>query len=291
MKRPLTFVFPADPLDATQPDEDYAKEYAAAKHLFDVALIQLEALMDRQQVKLNRRLEHGSTVVYRGWMLTPAQYDRFFEGLQQQGVALLTTPAEYRCTHLLPGWANRPHTLASSWTEDLSEASLIELLAAFEGPVTVKDFVKSRKHEWHEAFYIPDAADTEQALTIIGTFINRQGEQLVGGVALREFVELLHIGTHPKSHAPIFEEYRIFYYRGNPLVIIDYWKNDTVQLSSEDRTFMEQQASGIASPFFTIDYARKSSGELIIMEMGDAQVSGLQDFDEQTFYERLATLL
>lgn len=49
-------------------------------------------------------------------------------------------------------------------------------------------------------------------------------------------------------------------------------------------TLIESIISEIESSFITIDLARKTDGNLIIMEMGDGQVSGLQQMDEYEFY-------
>ncbi|MBL1229169.1 ATP-grasp domain-containing protein [Enterococcus sp. BWB1-3] len=282
------FLFPADPLDTSLPDEDYKKEYDAAKQYFNVALLQLEPLMESNKVKLSRLLTENEIIVYRGWMLTPCQYDQLQQAVEQQGASMLTALSEYKNTHLLPSWAGMPHMLQTNWTESLSETALINLLSHFSGAVTVKDFVKSRKHEWHDAFFVPDVSDTTQALKVINTFIERQEKNLMGGIVLREFVELMKIGEHPKSYTPIFEEYRVFYWLNEPIALIDYWHNDSVQLSEEEERFIKQQGKKIHSPFFTVDYARKTTGKLIIIEIGDGQVSGLQEHDEEFFYAELS---
>ena len=77
-------------------------------------------------------------------------------------------------------------TAKSAWTEDFSEESLKELLSKFEGAVIVKDYVKSRKHEWYEACFIEDVKDTENALKVINNFIERQDDLLTGGIVLRD---------------------------------------------------------------------------------------------------------
>lgn len=50
-----------------------------------------------------------------------------------------------------------------------------------------------------------------------------------------------------------------------------------------------EQMQGIArkvkSNFVTVDIARKDDGELIIIELGDGQVSGLQQIDVKEFYK------
>lgn len=35
----------------------------------------------------------------------------------------------------------------------------------------MKDFVKSRKHDWHEACYVPELADGEQLASVVGRFM------------------------------------------------------------------------------------------------------------------------
>lgn len=201
---------------------------------------------------------------------------------------MLNDLAEYEATHLLPNWATAgQNQLKTRWTSDLSDASIRQLLQQFSGAVTIKDFVKSRKYEWDEAFYIPATSDTAHALQVVHNFIERQGTELVGGLVMREFIALKNLGEHPKSHTPIFEEYRVFYLNNAPLTIINYWTEEKITLSLEDQKLIQLAGKHISSNFCTIDFTRKSNGQLIIMEMGDGQVSGLQDYDENTFYKIL----
>ena len=117
----------------------------------------------------------------------------------------------------------------------------------------------------------------------IHNFITRQGENLVGGLVIREFVPLLQTGTY-LSNNPTFEEYHVFYWQRNPFVVIDYWGKNFESLNANDQQFIKKQGADIKSSFFTIDFARKINGDLTIMEIGDAQVSGLQNFDVNHFY-------
>ncbi len=63
--------------------------------------------------------------------------------------------------------------------------------------------MKSRKYEWADACYIPDAFDPRQVKRVAENSISRQGEDLAGGVVFREFVELEAIGNHPASGMPL----------------------------------------------------------------------------------------
>ena len=65
----------------------------------------------------------------------------------------------------------------------------------------------------------------------------------------------------------------------------NYWsKNEEVDISEDEYLWIESMASKIESNFMTIDLARKTDGKLIIMEMGDGQVSGLQQIEAYEFY-------
>lgn len=69
---------------------------------------------------------------------------------------LINTPEEYEQYHLLPGWYDdfKDETAESVWItgnniEDIAHASRY-----LEGSYIVKDYVKSRKHEWYDACFI-----------------------------------------------------------------------------------------------------------------------------------------
>ena len=199
--------------------------------------------------------------------MKPDMYQKFYEKLKNKGIELINTPNEYNKYHLLPGWYKdfEDCTAKSAWTEDFSEESLKELLSKFEGAVIVKDYVKSRKHEWYEACFIEDVKDTENALKVIKNFIERQDDLLTGGIVLREFIDLKSIGKHKESGMPISDEYRVF--------VLD-----------NEIKWVKEICKRIDSRFVTIDLARKSNDELVVMELGDGQVSGLQDIPEEEFY-------
>jgi ATP-grasp domain, R2K clade family 3 len=54
----------------------------------------------------------------------------------------------------------------------------------------LRDYVKSMKHYWHEAAYIPDTADHAAAWKIAARFRELREEEFTGGFVLRQFEEL-----------------------------------------------------------------------------------------------------
>ena len=288
MPNQYVFLFPSDFLNNREPDFDYINEYEAAKRYFTVGLINQEKLFNQSEVVVNLKISNGDVVIYRGWMLKPTQYEMLVAYVTNHGGRMFTDQSAYEYTHLLPNWMQGDGSYVPAvWTEDLSDAAIRKMLSRFSGAVTIKDYVKSRKFEWSDAFYIPDVADEQNALRVIHNFISRQGDDLVGGLVIRKFVDLKSIGEHPQSHTPIFEEYRVFYMQHKPLVIIDYWRNDVVELSETDLHIINRVTEQVASDFYTVDFVREIDGKLIVMEMGDGQVSGLQDYDEKRFYDAI----
>jgi hypothetical protein len=97
----------------------------------------------------------------------------------------------------------------SVWlTGDLDIDRIMGVLIPFgDGPIIVKDFVKSRKHEWTDACFIPSAADRSAVERVVNRFLELQGEELAGGLVFREFIEFRPVGTHSRSRMPLTEEW------------------------------------------------------------------------------------
>jgi hypothetical protein len=166
---------------------------------------------------------------------------------------------------------------------------ITEALAPFgDGPVIVKDFVKSRKHEWAEACYVPSAADREAVSRVVARFLELQGEEFAEGLVFREFVEFEPVGTHPRSGMPLTEEYRVFWLDGSPIFWSPYWAEGQYRVSEPPIERFTGVAAGVRGRFFTMDLARRRDGGWMIVELGDGQVSGLpRESDAGRFYEAL----
>lgn len=286
----MNILFCAHPLDLRKVDESYEVEYQVAKQQYPCAWFSYEALM------LGKLALYGEPIsgetVYRGWMMSPEQYRTLYLLLERQGIRMVNTPEDYNHYHLLPRWYEEfsAETAYSIWNKSDSLDDALDLTQGLEGPYIVKDYVKSRKHEWLDACYIADIRDRNEAARVIGNFLKRQGSTLVGGVVLRQFMSLKAIGYHAQSDMPISKEYRVFIYQRRILAMDDYWESyERGTLSLEERAWIETMAQRVQSPLVTMDLARREDGTLIIMELGDGQVSGLQQIPPMVFYEALSS--
>jgi hypothetical protein len=281
----VNFIFCNHPLYPEKVDGDYGEEFQAASLEHACALFSYENL-EKGKLSLYGEDVSGLTI-YRGWMMKPDLYRMFYDMLEEKGIILINTPEEYERYHMLPGWYDdfKDDTAKSSWEDQGTVDSALLLTRGLEGSYIVKDYVKSRKHEWYDACFINNIADKANAERIIRNFIKRQDSDLVGGVVLRQFVKFKSMGFHEKSGMPISEEYRVFAFAGRIMIIDDYWRADEkVSFSGEERQWIEASVKKLKSNFVTMDIARREDGKLIIIELGDGQVSGLQQIKSADFY-------
>lgn len=281
----INFLFCNHPLYPRRVDEDYEQEYQEAGLKHPCALFSYE---DMEAGKLSLYGEEISGLtIFRGWMMRPEMYRKFYAALGERGIYLINTPDEYERYHLLPGWYGdfASETTETVWENEGKIENALSLAKQRNGSYIVKDFVKSRKHEWYDACFIKDIADAENTGKVIRNFVERQGSALVGGVVLRKFEPLKQTGFHEISGMPLSEEYRVFIYAGKVLLIDDYWADQAeVKLSAEELKWIDSIADRVKSNFATVDIARKIDGKLIIIEFGDGQVSGLQQIKPLSFY-------
>ena len=282
----INFVFCNNPLSPQNVDEDYKEEYFEAKNRFNCALISYE------EINGNLFSIYGEEIkgiaIYRGWMLKSETYKKLYDYLETKDIYLINTPEEYKRYHEMPGWyesfkEDTPHTV---WTTNDSIENVLALSKNLEGSYVIKDYVKSRKHEWYDACFVYNVQNKNNLEFVAKNFIERQGGDLVGGVVLRKYEELKQTGFHEKSGIPISLEYRVFIYGGKIISISDYWNVfNKVEISFEEYQWLEAISKKVTSNFVSFDIARKEDGGLIIIEFGDGQVSGLQYMNVSVFYE------
>jgi hypothetical protein len=183
----------SDPIRPRRADEHFAAEATVAGDAgVTVALVDHDALADPGEAgrAVARVPDSGGTAVYRGWMLRASQYAGLARALAARGVTLRTSVGQYRQAHELPGWfhALAPVTPRAEWTEgDAEHEFLLACGRLGSGPAVLRDYVKSMKHYWHEAAYIPDVADSAAAWKVAARFRELRDEEFTGGFVLRRF--------------------------------------------------------------------------------------------------------
>ncbi|RPK81584.1 ATP-grasp domain-containing protein [Streptomyces sp. ADI98-10] len=268
------FLFCADPLRISRPDPQFSDEVAAARAAGGrIALLDHDALLAGDAAGAVARVARDSGPYwYRGWMIPSGRYAELEAALGARGCALLTGAAGYRRAHELPGWYDEFDGLTprSVWCATAPGASpptageLAGLAAPLgPGPGIVKDFVKSRKHEWHEACYVPELAAREQLAAVVSRFVELQGSFLSGGLVLRVFEPFVAGG-----------EARVWWVDGDAVLVTAH-PDTPGQVSAPELLSLRAAVGRLGLRWVTTDLALRQDGVWRVVEVGDGQVSGL----------------
>ncbi|MEV6972308.1 ATP-grasp domain-containing protein [Kitasatospora sp. NPDC093806] len=303
------FLLPSHPLDPRRVDPQFVRE---ARLLRDLGgehhFVDHDALLAGDARAAVDRVPAGlGAFWYRGWMLPSARYAGFAAALAERGGQLLTSPPGYASAHELPGWygvfegATPPSVwlplggdgVAAGAADDGRGAGQeppgAERLAAAvarlggQGPAIVKDYVKSRKHEWDEACYIPELADLPNVARVVARFVELQGEYLAGGVVLRRYEEFARVawdagdgtsggdGDGPRRAV----EARVWWLDGEP-VLVGPHPDMPGSPAVPDLSVVRPLVRALGCRFVTTDLAERADGSgWRVVEVGDGQVSEL----------------
>jgi hypothetical protein len=276
-------------------DEAYIDEYQRAKENGFETLLYNFAEESINKIKPNEKIE---TVIYRGWMLKPSEYEHLYKALLLKNYKLINNPIEYKNCHYLPDSLKfiekyTPKTIYQKIENKDSINNLIERAKVFNGKaVIVKDYVKSEKHYWNTACFIKNSNDIEKMKETIQNLIKLREKYLNEGIAIREYIELNHLTSHSKSEMPLSEEYRLFFYNKELMCVYNYWEEGEYNNNKPNTKIFEEIAKEIGSNFFTMDIAKERNGNTIIIELGDGQVAGIPEKeDKNMFYKKLKEII
>ena len=283
-------------------EPDYEEEKVSAiKSGFETLLVSFEELENDNIDKAIRFVpiqEKEELGIYRGWMLNPKTYEILYNGLLRKNIKLINFPEEYTHCHYLPNSYNKIKSLTpkSYWTlenEKINETIINSLTNKFENsPIIVKDYVKSEKHNWENACFIPDASDKENVNRIVKNFLELRGDLLNIGLVFRKFEELEFLTNHSKSAMPLTKEFRLVFSNKELVSVFDYWDEGEYGETKPNLEIFKELAETVESNFFTMDVAKKKNGDWIIMELGDGQVAGLpENANKDEYYINLRKTL
>jgi len=288
----MKILFCEDTFRQNSVDEAFTAEYECAKNNgFDILLYNFE----EKKLKNNYINDKLETVIYRGWMINPFEYNELYNGLLEKNLKLINSPKEYQNCHYLPDSLKfienyTPKTIFEKYESKDSIKTIIEKAKIFDGkPIIVKDYVKSEKHYWDTACFVQNSNDIPKLAETINNFIDLREDYLNEGIVLREYIGLHNLTSHSKSGMPLSEEYRLFFYKNDFLCMYNYWEEGIYSSIDFDIKNFESIAKNVESNFFTMDIAKDIHGNFFIIELGDGQVSGIpENEDKNIIYQKIA---
>lgn len=250
------------------------------RHSVDTA--EEESICRRYLTTVNLRSQcHGKIVIGRYSVLP--YYQELEEDLKRQKSRLINSYQEHRYIANFE-WYNdfKNETFPTYYDYDFSSAP--------EGSYVVKGKTNSRKFKWNTEMF---ANSKIEALNIAS---HLSGDSLIGpqGIIYRKYIPLQNLETGLNG-LPFSYEFRFFYLYGVLIAYGYYWSNSSSIIYSTPFDlvkFANNIAAKIAKletcNFFVLDVARTSDGDPILVEINDAQMSGLSCIDTCYFYSRLS---
>lgn len=164
-----------------------------------------------------------------------------------------------------------------------------------EGAYVVKGRTNSRKHQWKTHMF---AASKLEAVKI-GAELLQDGLLCSQGIIYREFIPLNVLEVDDISGLPYANEWRFFFYKRTMLTYGFYWsssKDDTIKSArmSDDGLAFAHQVADVAADyanFYVLDIAERKNGGWALIEVNDAQMSGLSENAPETLYGELKAAL
>ena len=272
-------LFPSSYFDITKVDEDLQKEYDAVPKtgLFDIALFGYDKWFNESKLVLRNVPNRERCAVYRGWMMKPEQYERFYSQLLENNIRLVTTPEQYELMHVFPNvYECVKEDTAKMRIYPLNSHINVEELKSCFDRFMVKDYVKSVKGTEFPKFFdrtiTPEEFDKWMAV-----FYKYRGNLLTGGICIKEYMDLKRYGSKTN-------EFRVFYIN-HEIATISRNSGQADYTPMPPRDLLEKYSS-LNSLYYTLDYAELEDGTWKIIEAGDGEVSGLSDNQDYEAYFR-----
>lgn len=281
----IKLLFPSNFFDIKSIDSDYENEYEIACKFpeFEVILYNYDEFISSGKLKFYPNTFAEGICIYRGWMLKPDKYKELYERLKSRGVTLINDIDKYEKCHLFPKVYQdiKDYTPHTKWYEDYKEINWSDINNEFKR-FMVKDYVKSVKGtDFPHYFETPVKANLMGRY--IEEFINLRGNLFTNGIVIKDFLDF-------KKYGETTNEYRAFYLYGR-LITVNKNSNQADNCPVVPSEFVEK-FNYFNSNFYTVDFAELESGEWIIIETGDGQVSGLSPNQYIfKFYDEIRTII
>ncbi|WP_020472195.1 ATP-grasp domain-containing protein [Zavarzinella formosa] len=290
----MKLLFPQNPMMKKLPDSIFEHEFDAAQSLGFACLLFAEETLSQQGAE--QAVRHlpdgdGEPLLYRGWIWTESVYRQFHHALMARGYRLVSTPEQYAQVTYFPNYYPkvREASPVAVWT-DTADPYLAwsRSRKLGDGPFVLKDHIKSAKHKWHEACFVPKGAGREQFESVAEALRKEQGTSFNRGFVVKQYVPLRSRGFGPREY-PMCEEYRLFFWHGKLLISSHYHNQSANRI---DWNPFEGLAGRFDAPFFTMDVAQTEDGDWLIVDMGAGECSSLPpSLPADKFYNRLRDVL
>jgi len=263
-------------------DSDNEEEYKVMKELFGVYGC------------INRGMVLARSLVIGRYSVLP-YYEELVEDLSCRDSRLINTPKQHKFVSDISEWY--PHLAQYTFKTyfNVQELPMNDL-----GSYVVKGNINSRKHSWNRKMFAKDRASLGTVLAEL------MDDPLISpqGTCIRRY-EKLETYLEGINGLPITNEHRIFVLNKKIVEYGYYWANYALDVEEKagklpylgyipEAWKLIYKVKGVVDefcPFYVMDIAKTRSGEWILVELNDAQMSGLATINTGSFYRNLKEML
>lgn len=218
-------------------------------------------------------------------------YKELEEDIKYVGGKLINTYRQHRYIADLQNWyADLARFTPETWNNIASVPDDC-------GRVVLKGETNSRKERWKTHMF----ANNKQEAIDVFMRLNDDGFIQGQNIYIRKFVDLVTLTKSPITDQPITLEYRFFCCDGKILTSGFYWSNFmedvkeqlTVSTPVEATELVEKVLLEIddKARFVVVDVAQTKSGQWVLIELNDGQMSGLSENNPDELYKALSDTL
>ena len=223
-----------------------------------------------------------------GYILDFARYKAIYEAAHVKNIVLLNTPREHLRVQEADGWLPLLDGLTPSSRVVQRVEEYDAVTSELRWPLFVKGAVQSREAGGWRACV---AENLDELRALCGELLALEARSR-GRVIVRELVALRHT-RHAAGNFPMGREYRAFVLNHEVLALGYYWEGDDelkalTPIEHESVANLARLASQrLNVPYLAVDIAQTTSGEWIVIEVGDAQFCGRCQIPPLTLWHRL----
>lgn len=263
----MFILFPCEYNNLTKADSDFEMERQIANKCEHKTLLfnYDDYVFLNKSLVVTEKPNTKTKVIYRGWMMQPEEYEKFYNDLMNLNIELINSPEEYENAHCFNKVYTKikdfsPKTIFFNKNEKINFDNVKKEFSRW----IMKDYVKSAKgYDFPNSFC--DTMDNEMLEDYVEKFIELRGKMYTGGICLKEYIDLV---WNNKKH-----EFRAFFYNG-VLKLIYPNSNNYEDIPPLD---FAKKLPILQSNFYTIDFAILENGKIIVIEAEDGQVSGIEN--------------
>ena len=257
----MHLLYPTSPLRSKQPDEQYAVEVEVVRAAgFELSLFSLEDFQSGT-FRAFPPLPRDTDILYRGWMLSAAEYEALGLAVSRAEARLFTNFQKYLASHYLPNWYPAIADLTPEtriYPADCDLEAELQLLGWSD--FFIKDYVKSLKTS------VGSRISKPEQVAVLASEMRRFRGVIEGGFCVRRVEDFL-----PNT------ERRYFVLEGAPH-----------SASDDVPPIVHGCTRRLQGHFYSVDVVQRADGQLRIVEVGDGQVSDLVGWTPEQFAGILA---